>query len=136
MCHSFFAIAAVITLVFGLITGQSYLATDRKFSMVREMTDRLAVVSGRDGKLYFRLANDAACGGDKYFYSDEALYSKHDGTDEPGILFLSTIVDVKSLRLSKSFDDRPMITLEDKAYDYQIVPMHCCFNLFAEKKID
>jgi hypothetical protein len=134
MRYSLIALSALIALVFVLIAGQSYIDMDRKFTVVREMSDGLAVVSDRDGRLFFRLQNDAACGGDKYFYDDDALYSKHDGTDEPGTLTLSNILDLNSLKVIKFYHGQRLITLEDKVYQYSIVPMHCCFNLFADKK--
>lgn len=134
MRHSLLASCALIALVFVLIAGQSYIDRDRKFSMVRQLDGDLAVVRDRDGRLFFRLANDSACGGDKYFYSEEALYSRHEGTDEPGTLVLANILDVNSLKVIRKNHDQPLITLEDQAYGYRIVPMHCCFNLFADKK--
>ena len=134
MRHSVFALCALIALVFVLIAGQSYIEMDRKFSMVRQLDNDLAVVHDRDGKLYFRLTNDSACGGDTYFYSEDVLYSRHDGANEPGTLTLSNILDVNNLKMIRNYHDKPLITLEDQAYGYRIVPMHCCFNLFADKK--
>ena len=88
MRHSLFAITALIALVFVLIAGQSYIDMDRKFTVVREMADGLAVVSDRDGRLFFRLQNDssAQCGGNKYFYDDQAGYSRPGSMYQAGVL--------------------------------------------------
>lgn len=134
MRHSLFAITALIALVFVLIAGQSYIDMDRKFTVVREMADGLAVVSDRDGRLFFRLQNDAPCGGDKYFYADEAGYSRPGSMYQAGVLPLTDIIDLPTLRVVKVDREHPLIFLEDKNYTYYMNVMYCCFTFSVDKK--